>query len=128
PSKGCSGATQDGITSTASGIDGPLMLTKWQYDGNWTQFPDPANPAHNVPWFYIGFLWDLPGGFCFNPGLAGMGYMDYGEPLNTIDPIQYTNGDWATLACFDTTFHLGPSGPIVNANIHIGMNNAVILL
>ncbi len=76
--------------------DGPTILTKWSYKNLWQRFPDP-NSGQTLPWFYIGFLYALPNPPSLDPGLSGMGYTDYGAPLNLIKPFRMTIGDWPTM-------------------------------
>lgn len=76
--------------------DGPKVLTKWEYTNKWAQYPSITYPS--LPWFYIGFLYDLPNTPSLNPGLSAMGILDYGAPLNLSKPSRITNGDWYALA------------------------------
>jgi hypothetical protein len=106
-------------------IDGPKILTKYQYDAYYTQFPNKNN--NTLPWFYIGFLYDLPNAPTYNPGLSAMGYLDYGAPLNLIKPLRYSNGDWYTMASNIYGPASGGQGVIFNGNQNIGTDNAVLV-
>ncbi len=86
-----------GSKQAPNSTDGPTILTKWSYKNLWQQFPNPSTPSQTLPWFYIGFLYTLPNNPSLNPGLSGMGYMDYGAPLNLIKPFRMTIGDWPTM-------------------------------
>ena len=110
-------AVQGGVAN-----DGPLILTRWQYTPYWEQYPNFTYPV--LPWFYIGFLFQLPGGPGFNPGLSAMGYLDYGDPLDLIKPFRMTTGDWYTLV--STIFGSGFTWP-VNQTTSTGPDNAVLV-
>jgi hypothetical protein len=105
--------------------DGPKILTKYQYDSYYTQFPNTTYNA--LPWFYIGFLFDLPNAPTYNPGLSAMGYIDYGAPLNLIKPFRYSNGDWYTQASNIYGPALASQGVIYNGNQGIGSDNAILV-
>ncbi|MEP7235037.1 MAG: T9SS type A sorting domain-containing protein [Ignavibacteriota bacterium] len=95
--------------------DGPIILTRYQYKPTWQQYPNVLNP---LPWFYIGFVHDLPYAPTFDPGLSAMGIMDYGEPLNLIKPARLTIGEWYGLAQYlwgsNPAWPLGGQTPIGN--------------
>jgi hypothetical protein len=112
----------------ANAPDGPKILTQYQYDSNWTQFPNTTVNA--IPPFYIGFNIALPGGPAFNPGLNAMGYLTSGPPLNVITPVQYTNGDWGIMATSHTAAIFGPSPSAqpYNSGFGIGSDNAILLV
>ena len=110
----------DPHASQPNSSDGPTILTKWSYKPLWQQFPNPVN-GQSLPWFYIGFLHTLPSAPSLDPGLSGMGYMDYGAPLNLIKPFRMTIGDWYVKAI--TIFGQG-SWPFGTA---YGTDNAVLV-
>ncbi|MBS1902345.1 MAG: T9SS type A sorting domain-containing protein [Bacteroidetes bacterium] len=74
--------------------DGPIFLHRYGYYDQWQQYPGTYSP--NIPWFYICFLYNLPGPKN-SPGLAGQGYLD-NPSIGTTKPARITMGDWYTLA------------------------------
>ncbi len=101
--------------------DGPIILTRWTYKAAWETFP---SNGQTLPWFYIGFLYDLPNANSFNPGLSAMGYLDYGAPLNLIKPTSLTIGDWYIMA--NTIFGVNPSWPGNGTSYGSPADNAVL--
>ena len=87
--------------------DGPIVLTRWGYHGYWQQFPSITIPT--LPWFFIAFLHNLPNAPSYNPGLSGMGYLDY-KPLGLIKPMNMVIGDWTKM--IDWNFGISSSWPM----------------
>jgi hypothetical protein len=108
--------------------DGPKVLTQYQYDSNWTQFPNTTINA--MPPFYIAFNISLPAAPSFNPGISAMGYLTAGLPLNVITPISYTNGDWGFMGSSPTGSIFGPpaGAPAYNSGFGIGSDNAILMV
>jgi hypothetical protein len=102
--------------------DGPKILTKYEYTNKWAQYPSITYSP--LPWFYIGFLHDLPNAPSLDPGLSAMGILDYGAPLNLTKPLRMTNGDWFTMA--NTIFGSLPTWPVSNGT-QVGTDNAILL-
>jgi hypothetical protein len=89
--------------------DGPWILTRWDYNGNWRSYPG-INP---LPWFYCAFLYRLPNAPTYQPGLSAQGYTDY-APLGLIPPDRMTIGDWVLMINYPWGSSGMPSGVIQN--------------
>lgn len=91
--------------------DGPWVLTRWDYNGNWRNFPT-LNP---IPWFYCAFLYRLPNAPTYTTGLSAQGYTDY-PPLGLIKPEKMTIGDWTLMINYPYGSSGMPSGPIASGD------------
>jgi hypothetical protein len=80
------------LDTDVGGNDKSKILTRYNYTNSWTSYPGMTG----IPWFFIGFQFDLPNSPSFNPGLSGQGYIDY-PPLGLIVPDAVTVGDWSYL-------------------------------
>ncbi|MDP4237294.1 MAG: T9SS type A sorting domain-containing protein [Bacteroidota bacterium] len=74
-------------------VDGPWILTRWDYNDNWRTYP---TSLLTIPWFYCAFLYTLPNGPSYYPGLSAQGYTDY-APMGLIPPVKMTIGDWTKM-------------------------------
>ncbi len=86
--------------------DGPKILHQYGYHLKWEQFPDTVKKITTLPWFYMGFLWQLPD---LNPGLCGQAYLDF-PPIINKKPSRMTVGDWYTMT--QTAIGANPSWPL----------------
>jgi hypothetical protein len=76
--------------------DKAKILTPYQYNLNWTQYP----LSGKMPWWFANFQHDLPGKN-YNVGVSGQGMIDdgpIGSPLGLIVPDAVVVGDWYALS------------------------------
>ncbi|HET9137332.1 MAG TPA: hypothetical protein VFO76_11900, partial [Candidatus Kapabacteria bacterium] len=97
--------------------DGPIIIHRYAYKDAWQRMPSPNYPQ--IPWFYGGFLRDLPN---TNPGISAFGFLD-NPALGTIKPMTVTIGDWTIMS--STAFgHPTPDWPLGTA---LGSDNAMLI-